>query len=93
MAHPTIRELYSLIRTVKQQIDDDCRAYEEDEIPGILLTVGISEDGFWDYQTGCNEYWGPAYHHPFWVVIPVHRNSNCLDLARFVKGEYPYIAA
>jgi hypothetical protein len=90
MPHPTIRELYQVIRFVKQQIDNECRAHEEDEIPGILLTVGISEDGSWDYQTGSNEYSGPAYFHPVWVVISVYRNSNCLDLARSVKDEYSY---
>jgi hypothetical protein len=85
---PTIRELYSVVRAVKQQIDPDCRAYEEDEVPGMLLTVGIADDNSWDYQVGCNQYHGSAYFYPYWVVTSVHRDSNCRDIARYIKEEW-----
>ena len=85
---PTIRELYSVVRAVKQQIDPDCRAYEEDDVPGMLLTVGIADDGSWDYQVGCNQYHGSAYFYPYWVVTSVHRDSNCRDIARYIKEEW-----
>ena len=93
MAHPTIAELYQVIRAVKQQIDADCRAHEDDETPGILITFGFSKEGDWAFQTGSNDYTGAAYHHPFWVVISVHLNSNCRDLARYVVKEFLDIPA
>ena len=85
---PTIAELYSVVRASKRQIEPDCLAYTEDDVPGILLTIGIADDGSWDYQLGCNEYHGAAYFFPHWVVTSVHRDSNCLELARAIKLEW-----
>jgi hypothetical protein len=85
---PTIRELYSVLRATKGHITAGCRAHEFDEAPGILLTVGISDDGSWDYQLGCNEYHGAAYFHPRWIVTSVYKNSNCLELARGIREEW-----
>ena len=89
---PTLSELYSVLRATKGHITDECRAHEFDEEPGILLTVGISDDGSWDYQLGCNEYHGAAYFHPHWVVQSVYRNSNCRELAREIRSEWPAVA-
>ena len=79
----TITELYPLVRAVKLDIEDDYRAFEEDEIPGIQLTIGYDpREDEWSFQTGDNSFMGSAYHYPIWGVVGVYRNSNCRDLAQ-----------
>ena len=78
----TKQELYELCRAVKQDISDEYRAFEEDETPGIQLTVATNDDmSDWSYQTGDNSYSGGAYHYPHWAVVGVYRSSNCKALA------------
>ncbi len=81
--YPTIEELYAVCRAVKQDISDEYRAFEDDDIPGIQLTVGCdpSTSG-WSYQTGDNSFTGGAYGYPYWGVVGVYRSSNCRELAR-----------
>lgn len=79
----TIKDAYELIRAVKHDISDEYRAFEDDDVPGIQLTIGTNSDlSDWSFQTGDNSYIGGAYHYPYWGVIGVYRNSNCRDLAR-----------
>ena len=81
-------DLYILCREIKGQIKDDYRAFDDDEIPGIQLTVGANDDlTDWDYQTGDNCYSGNAYFYPYWAVVGVYRNSNCRELAREIKEQ------
>lgn len=85
---PTIKELASLVRHVKAYISDDYRAFEEDEEPGIQLTIGWNaETGSWSYQTGDNSYTGSAYHYPIWAVAGVYRRSNSREVARDLIDE------
>lgn len=85
---PTIKELAGLCKAVKRDIEDDFLAFDEDEQPGIQLTIGWdSETGSWSYQTGANCYMGSAYFYPIWAVIGVYRRSNCRDLARELQNE------
>lgn len=84
---PSLKALTALCVAVKRTICDEYRAFEDDEKPGIQLTVGMSLDGSWDYQTGDNSYSGGAYHHPYWGVVGVYRNSNCRELAREIQSE------
>lgn len=79
---PTITELSALIRAIKKTIHNDYRAYEDDERPGILLTIGCSYDKSWNYQTGDNSFTGGAYGHPYWGVGAIYRNSNSVELAK-----------
>ena len=75
-------DLYKLCRAVKSDISDDYRAFEDDNIPGIQLTVGCDDTmSDWSYQTGDNSYTGGAYSYPHWAVVGVYRNSNCRELA------------
>jgi hypothetical protein len=87
---PTIKELSALIKAVKQSIDNDCRASDdnEDTLPGIQLTCGINYQGEWSYQTGDNSYTGSAYGYPYWAVISVYRRSNSRDLAREILDQW-----
>lgn len=76
-------ELYRLCRAVKSDISEEYRAFEEDDIPGIQLTVGTNADmSDWSYQTGDNSYTGGAYGYPYWGVVGVYRASNCRQLAQ-----------
>jgi len=84
----TQKELYQLCRFVKSDIADDYRAFEEDEKPGIQLTIGYNpETDEWSYQTGDNSYSGSAYFYPDWAVVGVYRNSNCRELAKDIIGQ------
>jgi len=79
----TISSLYPILRTVKQAINDDYRAFEEDEVPGIQITVGYhANEGTWTFQTGDNSFMGAAYGYPYWGVAGVYRSSNCREVAR-----------
>jgi hypothetical protein len=92
---PTIKDLSALLRSIKGDICDDCRADEFDDTPGIQVTIGWNTSGDWSYQTGDNSYSGSAYHYPHWAVVSVYRSSNCNELARDILSqlsEYlPYI--
>jgi hypothetical protein len=77
------KDLYALARVVKQHIHDDYRAFEDDEVPGIKLTIGWNpKDNTWSFQTGDNSCTGGAYGYPIWAVTGVYRDSNCLDIAK-----------
>jgi hypothetical protein len=85
---PTIADLSALVKHVKKHIDNDCRAFEDDDKPGIQLTIGWSaESGEWSYQTGDNSYTGGAYHYPHWAVVGVYRRSNSVELARDIQSQ------
>lgn len=91
---PTIRDLSSLIKSLKPSIMDDYRAWEDASLPSMLLTVGWdAEDGSWDYQTGDNSFSGSAYFYPHWGVVAVYRRSNSLDLARDIRGQLADLAS
>lgn len=78
-----LKDLYQLARHVKKDIQDDYLAFEEDDVPGIQLTIGWDPKmDTWSYQTGDNSFMGSAYHYPVWAVCGVYRTSNCRDLAR-----------
>jgi len=88
MKLPTIKELADLCKEVKRDIEDDYRAFEDDDCPGIQLTIGWdSETGEWSYQLGDNAFMGYAYHYPTWAVTGVYRRSNCRELARELQDE------
>lgn len=87
MKVPSIAELYRVIRAIKETVTDYDRAHEDDEIPGVCLTVGVNSDGEWAVQVGCNEYHGSAYFYPHWVVRDIYRSTNCRVLAREVREE------
>jgi hypothetical protein len=83
---PTLMELYHLLRLAKSHIYDDCRAFEDDDAPGIQITVGADETG-WGWQSGDNSYSGAAYHYKHWGVVGVYKNSNCRELASEIKNQ------
>ena len=89
---PTIKKLASLIKSIKSDIHDDCRADECDDTPGICLTVGADETG-WDYQTGDNSFSGGVYLYPYWGVASIYRRSNSRDIARDLLDQIQDAAA
>jgi hypothetical protein len=87
MKAPNTKDIAALVRSIKRDIDPDCRAYEDDKTPGILLTVGADDSGDWSYQTGDNSFSGGAYGFSFWGVAAVYRRSNSRDVARDIIGQ------
>ena len=83
MKLPTIKSITALVKAVKLDIADDYRAFEEDDLPGIQLTIGVDVDtGDWSFQTGDNSYSGGAYGYAYWGVTGVYRCSNSRDVAK-----------
>ena len=85
MKLPSQSVLAKLLVQLKADIGDEYRAYDEDETPGMLVTVGADDKGNWAYQTGDNSYTGGAYLYPHWGVIALYRDSNCKDLAKDIQ--------
>lgn len=91
---PTIDDLAALVRAVKRTIADDYRASEDDDTPGISLTIGWSDvTGDWSYQTGDNSYTGGAYGYPHWAVVSVYRVTNSRDTARDIRRQLEDLSA
>lgn len=80
----TIKEVRELLIALKPEICDDYRIDDQDDIPGIMVTIGYSPNGDWNYQTGDNSFTGRAYGHPHWAIVYLYRRSNSLELARDV---------
>lgn len=87
MKLPTIKEIAALCSQVKSTIEPEFRAYEDDEIPGILLTVGADGEGGWNYQTGDTQFSGGAYGFHHWGQAGIHKNTNCREAARTILDE------
>lgn len=89
----TLKDLTKLVMSVKADIDDDCRAFEGDEDPGIQLTVAYNggdprkAGDDWGWQTGDNSYTGGAYLYRHWAVVGVYRASNCGAVARDIMSQ------
>ena len=72
-----------LIEDLKWCIDDECRAFEEDDEPGIQLTIGTNGDmSDYGWQSGDNSYSGAAYGYPYWAVVGVYVDTSASDLAQ-----------
>ncbi len=83
-----IREISSLLVSLKGDIDDDFRASEmDDDVPGMQVTVSTYDMQSWNYQTGDNSYSGGCYGDPHWSVIYLYRRSNCVELAKDAVNE------
>lgn len=82
MKLPKIKVIRALLIALKPNIGDEYRATEDDDVPGMCVTIGASDNGSWSYQTGDNSYTGGAYGHPYWAVIYLYRRSNSTELAR-----------
>jgi hypothetical protein len=77
----TVKEVTSLLRDLKKQIADDYRANEDDDCPGMCVTIATTDGESWGYQTGDNSYSGAAYSYKHWHTLALYRNSNCAALA------------
>ena len=84
---PTIKELSSLIKSIKPEICDSYKD-EDDELPRIDLTCAINNKGEWGYQTGDNSYSGGAYFYPHWAIVSIYRRSNSRELAKEIREQW-----
>lgn len=90
---PTIKELSGLLKILKSDIGDEYRAHEDEDKPGMQVTIGHNPNtGDWSYQTGDNSYTGSCYSYPNWAVIYLYRRSDTRDLARYAISELKDLA-
>ena len=80
-------EIRKLLISLKPDICDDYRAHEDDDKPGMCVTIATNDFTSWNYQTGDNSYTGGAYGLKHWAVISLYRNSNCATLAEEIINE------
>lgn len=77
-----IKEWTELLAALIPDIQDDYRASEDDDTPGMLVTIGTNDEASeWAYQTGDNSYTGGAYGYQHWAIIYLYRDSVPADLA------------
>lgn len=89
MSKLTREAMVNLVENVKAHICDEYRAFDEDETPGIQLTVGTNKkQDDWDYQTGDNSFSGGAYRFPFWAVIGVYEDTSPKEAAAEIFGQF-----
>jgi len=76
LPHPD--DLMALVEHTKVWIEP--RTSDDDETPGILLTVGWDPDsGNWDWQSGDNSFQGAAYGYPVWAVVDIRADTDTSD--------------
>lgn len=80
-----------LIESIKPDIEDDFKEFEDDE-PSICLTIGFTpesekKDCAWHYQTGDNSYSGGAYFHRNWGIVSIYRDSDAKELAEDIANQ------
>jgi hypothetical protein len=80
-------ELIELIELIQDNIEPDFRAYEDDDVPGTLLTIGTDDGSKWGYQTGDNSYTGGAYGYRVWGVAGVYKDSDPADVADDIMAQ------
>lgn len=72
----------TLLQQLKSTIEDDFRAYDDDDCPGILVTVSTNDGETWNFQTGSLEFIGPCYWDKYLYSVPIYRDSDCQSLAK-----------
>lgn len=77
---------------VQADIDDDFRAYPDDDEPGIHLMIGAdydAEEGEYrlSYQTGDPSFMGSAYLRTYRAGAGVYRDSDPAEVAREIARE------
>lgn len=90
MKLPTITEIAALVKSLKHDIGDEYRAYDDDDsnTPSMLVTIGVDpSSGAWSYQTGDNSYSGGAYGFHYWGVTSIYRRSNSRKIAKYLLSE------
>ena len=92
---PDRGELTDLVKACQGEIGDEYRASEdeEDDQPGMQLTVGWDGKKDWSYQTGDNSFTGGAYGYQHWAVISVYRDSDAGDLAGDIHEQLEEVSA
>lgn len=83
---PMVHEWTALFKALKADIRDEYRASEDEDTPGMCVTIGFTPDSedceaSWSYQTGDNSFTGGAYGHAHWAVVSLYRRSNSKELA------------
>ena len=86
------KQVTRLLKALKKDIGDDYRACEDDDCPGMCVTIGVTTDEetgelSWSYQTGDNSYTGGAYGHRHWGVIYLYRQTRSAEAAHIAIEE------
>jgi len=85
--HPN--DLRELVEHAKAcSIEPESRACDEEDTPGICLTVGWNhKTGKWDWQTGDNTYSGRAYGYPIWAFVDLHADTDAQTAASDILAQ------
>ena len=78
-----VDEVAELLHELQSTIGDEYRASpDDDDTPGMQVTIATTDGISWTYQTGDNSYSGSCYHHPYWGVMSLYPDSDVHDVAK-----------
>lgn len=73
--------LTAALAQLQEEIADEYRAFDDDEEPGIQITLACNADGSdFAIQTGDNSFSGVAYGFPIWAVAGLYKDSDCASV-------------
>lgn len=83
------KQIELLLIALKSDIGEEyrCSGAEDDDAPGMDVTVATTNGVDWNYQTGDNSFNGGAYGMRFWSVCYLFQDSNCQEMAAEIVEE------
>ena len=84
---PEKSDIKGLVNDCKAEISDEYRAYEDDDEPGIQLTIGWDGKKDWGYQMGGEGYVPDQAKHPYQAAVRVQRDTDAERLASDIRGQ------
>ena len=78
----SVTTLTRLISSIRASIEPSFLAFDEDDEPGIMLTIGADLDlSGWAYKTGDPSFAGSSDFYPISVSEPVYQDTQPRILA------------
>lgn len=87
-----IEDVTALVKELKDNIRDEHLAFEDDDAPGIQLTVAVDDKNDiincdYAWQTGDNSFTGDAYYKQHWAVTGIYRDTDVALTAQDLLGQ------
>ena len=67
-------------RTLLTEIIQSLRSEFDNSNGYMELTIGMNENGNWNYQTGDNSFSGGAYGFPVWGVTTIDKDTDIVSV-------------
>lgn len=84
MVHDVAELIPNLIKDIEDDWIDDG---DEDNGPGMDITIGSNDGSVWAYQTGDNSFMGSCYLFRYWGVGRLYRDTDPMVCARYLVDQ------